>query len=69
MRAFSGIHVISPGIFDYMSQDGKFSIIDTYLKASEDQSISSYAHDEDIWIDVGRKESLDAAQKIVDQIL
>jgi NDP-sugar pyrophosphorylase family protein len=69
LRAFSGVHIISPEIFDLMSQDGKFSIIDVYLKAAEDHLIFSYEHDEDIWVDVGKKESLDAAQELVHLVL
>ncbi|MFT5166108.1 MAG: NDP-sugar pyrophosphorylase family protein [Saprospiraceae bacterium] len=69
LRAFSGIHVLSPKIFDLMTQEGKFSIIEVYLKAAEDQLIFSYEHDEDIWIDVGKKENLDAAQNLAHLVL
>ncbi|MBS1934739.1 MAG: NTP transferase domain-containing protein, partial [Bacteroidetes bacterium] len=30
-KAFSGIHIIDPGIFSLIKQQGKFSIVDTYL--------------------------------------
>jgi NDP-sugar pyrophosphorylase family protein len=33
--AFSGIHVISPRFLTKMSEDGVFSIIDTYLRAAQ----------------------------------
>ena len=69
LRAFSGIHIISSGIFDLMKQEGKFSIIDVYLKAAKDHSIYSYNHDEDIWLDVGKKENLDAAEKVMGEII
>ena len=69
LRAFSGIHVINPEIFDLMTQEGKFSIIDVYLKAASDHLIYSYNHDNDIWLDVGKKENLDAAEEVVDLIL
>ncbi len=65
LRAFSGIHVIDPGLFDLMTQTGKFSIIDVYLKAAADHQIYSYNHDSDIWMDVGKKENLEAAHDII----
>lgn len=51
--AFSGIHVISPQIFDYMKEVGKFSIIDTYLSLAASQQIQAYPHTSDDWFDVG----------------
>lgn len=63
LRAFSGIHMISPDIFDLMTKQGKFSIIDTYLRLAKDHDIRSYPHDEDVWIDVGRPESLKEAEQ------
>jgi hypothetical protein len=34
--AFSGIHVISPEIFNYLPSKGEFSIVDAYLKISKE---------------------------------
>jgi len=69
LRAFSGIHIINPQIFDLMTRTDKFSIIDTYLSLAKDQLISSYPHDEDIWMDVGKPEELKAAEKVIASIL
>lgn len=63
-RAFSGIHVISPDIFPLFRRDGKFSIIDTYLDCAKDNLIQSYAHDDGLWLDVGKHESLKEAEQI-----
>lgn len=69
LRAFSGIHMISPAIFEHITETGKFSIIDVYLRLAQNQAIYSYPHDEDIWLDVGKPEQLKAGQLLVDEIL
>ncbi len=69
LRAFSGIHVINPEIFDLIDQEGKFSIIDVYLKAATHHKIFSFSHDEDVWLDVGKKESLEKAKEILHLVL
>ena len=60
--AFSGIHIISPRIFAKMSEDGAFSIVDTYLHlAYQGEKIIAYRADDCYWRDLGRPESLIAA--------
>jgi len=68
LLAFSGIHVISPQIFDFMPNEEKFSIIDVYLAAAKTKSIYAYPHDEDFWLDVGKPENLKAAAKYLNEI-
>jgi dTDP-glucose pyrophosphorylase len=65
-RAFSGIHVISPRIFTKMTEDGAFSIIDSYLRlANQGEKILAYRSDTSYWRDLGRPESLiETAQDI-----
>jgi len=60
--AFSGIHVLSPRIFDYLLDDKKFSIIEVYLRAMKNETILGYEHDEGFWLDVGRPESVKQAE-------
>jgi NDP-sugar pyrophosphorylase family protein len=61
-RAFSGIHVISPRIFDPMSEVGVFSIIPVYLRlAAAGESIVSFPADPYYWRDLGRPEQIAAA--------
>jgi NDP-sugar pyrophosphorylase family protein len=61
--AFAGIHVISPKIFERMSEEGAFSIIDAYLRlAAEGEKIAAYRVDGCAWRDLGRPESLKAAE-------
>jgi len=67
--AFSGIQVVDPDIFNYISQEGKFSIIDVYLKLAADQIIKSFEHNKSLWLDVGKVESLTKAGEIIDEIM
>ena len=60
--AFSGIHILNPGIFDYMPEEDKFSIIEVYLRAMEKEDIRGYQHDDDFWLDVGKPDSLVKAE-------
>lgn len=62
--AFSGIHVISPRIFDVMREQGVFSIIDSYLHlAAQGESILAFRADEYYWCDLGRPENVQRAEQ------
>ena len=62
--AFSGIHVISPRIFPMISEDGGFSIIDSYLRlAKQGEQIVGLRADEYYWRDLGRPENVAQAEK------
>jgi NDP-sugar pyrophosphorylase family protein len=57
--AFCGIHVISPQIFQLMTEDGAFSIIDCYLRlAAQGEKVAGFRADEYYWRDVGKPESI-----------
>ena len=57
--AFSGIHVISPRFLTKMSEDGVFSIVDTYLRVAEQgEKILGFRADRFYWRDLGRPESV-----------
>jgi len=56
--AFSGIQVLSPEIWKNVPFTGKFSLIDLYLHAAKEQSVMGYDHSGDVFIDVGKPESL-----------
>lgn len=67
---FSGIHAISPRIFDFFPEDQSvFSIIDTYLSTSATERILAYPHDADIWMDVGKIPQLEQAEGVLEQVL
>jgi len=62
--AFSGIHVISPLIFNAMKERGVFSIIDAYLRlAAHGEKIVAYNSDGAYWRDLGRPESIAEAEQ------
>jgi len=57
--AFSGIHVISPKIFEFMDEwTGRFSIIDFYVSACVKSDIHAYVDDNQHLIDIGKPENL-----------
>ncbi len=64
-RAFSGIHVLSPEIFQFMPDQQIFSIIDVYLSAAAHRPILEYPHDKDRWIDVGKIPQLKEAPGVL----
>ncbi|MCU0370252.1 MAG: sugar phosphate nucleotidyltransferase [Bacteroidales bacterium] len=57
--AFSGIHIIDPGIFRLMNEGGRFSIIDTYLKLAVTENIAGYRQDGMTWFDMGKPEQFE----------
>jgi len=61
--AFSGIHIINPEIFNLLTESGKFSIINAYLRLSEENIIKAYDHSESLWLDVGTVEKLKEAEE------
>ena len=64
-KAFSGIHIISPKIFQHIKEEGKFSMIDLYLRlAAEGFKINCYDHSEGLLLDVGKPESITVAEKM-----
>jgi MurNAc alpha-1-phosphate uridylyltransferase len=56
--AFSTIHILSPAIFNYITERGRFSIIDTYLRLAPVQPIIGFEHDQSLWFECGRIENL-----------
>lgn len=58
---FSAIHVMDPKIFPLITETGKFSIMDTYLRLAKSHIIQTYRHDNDFWFDIGRIENLKEA--------
>jgi len=69
--AFSGIHVISPRLLGMLSEDGAFSIIDSYLRlAGRGEKIVAFRADEYYWRDLGKPENVvQATQDVERQIV
>lgn len=66
--AFSGIHVLSPQIFELMPKKKVFSIIDVYLQAGRRYDIRAFRHDEGFWFDVGKVPELKRAAPYVKEL-
>jgi N-acetyl-alpha-D-muramate 1-phosphate uridylyltransferase len=58
--AFSGVQVLSKEIFS-MPFTGKFSMIDVYLHFAKEHMIKGFDHTGNVFIDVGKPESLEKA--------
>jgi NDP-sugar pyrophosphorylase family protein len=67
--AFSGVHVISPAIFERLNETGAFSIIDAYLRvAAQGEKVVAFRADEYQWRDLGRPENVtEAAREVSDE--
>jgi len=61
-KAFSGIHVVESKIFSLIRQKGKFSMVDVYLDLMSQHSINSFDHTGNLFVDVGKPESLATAE-------
>jgi NDP-sugar pyrophosphorylase family protein len=62
--AFAGVHVISPRLLQMMTEDGVFSIINTYLSlASGGEKIQGFRADQYYWRDLGKPENLKQAEQ------
>ena len=61
--AFSGIQVINQELPGLLTETGKFSMIDVYLRLSTTHAVRAYRHNEDYWTDVGKIEELKAAEE------
>lgn len=60
--AFSGIHIISPRLLPMLTEEGVFSIIDSYIRlAAQGERILAFRADEYYWRDLGRPADLQQA--------
>ncbi len=56
--AFSGIHVVSPEIYDLFSREGSFSIVTEYLDLAKKHRIGAYTHNDKRILDLGKPEAI-----------
>ncbi len=62
--AFSGVHVVSPQIFEWMEEwTGKFSIINFYLSICAKTNIHAYEMENLRLLDIGKPDTLEKAEK------
>ena len=62
--AFSGIHIVNSEIFKHITETGKFSIIDLYLRLAKNHKISAFETQHSYWIDLGKPENILEAEKL-----
>ncbi|RYY41150.1 MAG: nucleotidyltransferase family protein [Chitinophagaceae bacterium] len=63
-KAYSGIAIFEPQVFNYTKLKGKFSLIDLYLELAHDNKISSYEHSGSKLLDVGKPGSVEQAERM-----
>ena len=65
--AFSGIHIVSPSLFNYMGENwtGKFPIMDFYLQTCQEAQLGGYAKEDLQLIDIGKPETLAVAEDFI----
>jgi len=63
-KAFSGIHIIEPGLLSLLSREGKFSMVDVYLDLAFSEIIKGYDHTGSKFIDVGKPEAVALASEL-----
>ena len=63
--AFSGIHMVDPGIFDLMDERGRFSINQVYLRLAAKYPIVAFEHDPRYWADLGTTDKLAQARQLL----
>lgn len=59
---FSGIHIVNPEIFNFMSE-GVYSLTPLYLQLASTHKIITFRHDEGTWWDIGTPENLEDVRK------
>lgn len=62
--AFSGIHIIQPELLELISEEGRFPIIDLYLRLAKNHPIKAFVDTSSIWLDLGKPEQLQAAESL-----
>jgi len=63
-KAYSGLAIFEPSVFNLVSLTGKFSLIDLYLALAHDNKIAGFNHSESKLLDVGKPESVAVAEEI-----
>ena len=65
--AFSGIHIVSPSLFNYLGENwtGKFPIMDFYLQTCQEAQLGGYAKEDLQLIDIGKPETLAVAEEFI----
>jgi NDP-sugar pyrophosphorylase family protein len=65
--AFSGIQLISPSIFNLITEEGKFSVTPLYLRLAEKHEIIGYPDTSEFWLDLGKPGQITIAEKYLSE--
>ena len=57
-KAFSGIQIIEPRLLSLITETGKFSITNLYLRLASSEKIVAFNDDKYIWMDLGKYEEI-----------
>ena len=63
-KAYSGLAIFEPTVFDLIPLQGKFSLIDLYLALAPENKIAAFDHTGEKLIDVGKPDSLVQAEQM-----
>lgn len=63
-KAYSGLAIFEPEVFDLIPFKGKFSLIDVYLALANENKIAGFDHSESKLLDVGKPESVAMAEEM-----
>ena len=63
-KAYSGMAIFQPTVFDLIKRQGKFSLIDVYLDLAPQNKIAAFDHTGEKLIDVGKPESVSEAEQM-----
>lgn len=64
LKAFSGIHVIQRSLIEEITQRGKFSMVEVYLTLAKTAQIGYFDHSGSKFLDVGKPQSVELAEKL-----
>ncbi len=65
--AFSGIHILDPAIFMLITEEGKFSMVELYLRLAASQPIYGFHDTSNLWMDLGKPDQLIEAERLLSQ--
>ncbi|WP_162231187.1 nucleotidyltransferase family protein [Sunxiuqinia dokdonensis] len=62
--AFSGIHIIEAELLEMIEEQGKFSIIDLYLRLAKTEVVKGFVDEKSVWMDLGKFEQMPEAEQL-----
>jgi NDP-sugar pyrophosphorylase family protein len=65
-KAYSGLAIFEPEVFNLSQLEGKFSLIDLYLSLAHENKIACFDHTGSKLLDVGKPGTVEEANKIFD---